>query len=82
MRNSDIIDYRWSQEWPRFYRWIDFLNGIGVIVLLEHSHHLLQIFDMVVAAPLKRAFTFELDQRISWFTDANPGERDKTQIIR
>jgi hypothetical protein len=57
------------------------LNGIDVIVLSEHSSHLLQMFDMVVAAPLKSAFTLKLDRTISWFTDANPGERDKTQIL-
>jgi hypothetical protein len=50
-------------------------------VLSEYSCPWLQVFDVVVVAPLKKAFTFELDQRISWFTDANPGERDKTQII-
>jgi hypothetical protein len=31
---------------------------------------------------IKSAFTFKRDHRISWFTDANPGERDQTQIIR
>jgi hypothetical protein len=59
-----------------------FLNGIGVILFSEHSYHLLQIFDVIVATPLKRAFIFELDQRISWFTNANPREQDKAQIIR
>jgi hypothetical protein len=53
-----------------------------VTVLSEDSSHLLQMFDMVVAVPLKSAFTLERDRRISWFTDANPGERDKTQILR
>jgi hypothetical protein len=40
------------------------------------------MFDTGIAAPLKNAFTLELDRRISWFTGANPGERDKAQILR
>jgi hypothetical protein len=40
------------------------------------------MFDLVVAAPLKSSFPFELDRRISRFTDANPGQRDKAQILR
>jgi hypothetical protein len=37
------------------------LNGIDVIMLLAHSSHLLQMFDVIVATPLERAFKLELD---------------------
>jgi hypothetical protein len=40
------------------------------------------MFDVAAAAPLKRAFKLELDWEISCFTACNPGERDKTQILR
>jgi hypothetical protein len=84
MRNSDmllIIDGHKSHL--NFTAGLIFLlNGIEVIVMVEHSSRLLQMFHMIVAAPLKSAFTLELDRRISWFADANPGERDKAQILR
>jgi hypothetical protein len=46
---------------------IFFLNSIDVIVLPACSSHLLQMFDVAVASPLKAPFKQELDKRMGRF---------------
>lgn len=61
---------------------IFFLNSIDVLVLPAHSSHLLQMFDVAVASPLKTAFKQELDKRVSRIAHADPEQREKAGIIR
>jgi hypothetical protein len=56
------------------------LNGIDVLVLPAHSTHLLQLFDVAVASPIKAAFKQELDKRAGMVIAAGPD--DKTQMLR
>jgi hypothetical protein len=58
------------------------MSGIDVLVLPAHSSHLLQMFDVAVAAPLKVAFKQELDRRVQQFGEAFPGDMNKTQLLR
>jgi hypothetical protein len=38
------------------------LNGIDVLMLTAHSPHLLQMFDVAVASPIKAVFKQQLDK--------------------
>jgi hypothetical protein len=58
------------------------LNGIAVLGLPAHSNHLLQMFDVAVAAPLKTAFIQELDRRIPAIARKAAGNRDDAQRLR
>jgi hypothetical protein len=55
-------------------------NGIDVLVLPPHSSHLLQMFDVGPASPIKGAWKEELAKRMSRISTARPGE--KMQRIR
>jgi hypothetical protein len=54
--------------------------GVEVLVLPAHCTHLLQMFDVAVAAALKVAFKRELDRRVHLLASAAPG--DKAQVMR
>jgi hypothetical protein len=55
---------------------IFFLNSIDVIVLPACSSHLLLMFDIAVASPLKDPFKQELDKRVSRFSHVAPEQRE------
>jgi hypothetical protein len=59
---------------------IFFLNSIEVLDLPAHSSHLLQMFDVSVASPLKTAFKQAREKPIDHVTHANPEHREKAQI--
>jgi hypothetical protein len=58
------------------------LNRIDVLVLPAHSSHLLQMFDVVVATPLKTAFKQEFDLRIPAFARKAEENRVNAQRLR
>jgi hypothetical protein len=60
---------------------IFWLSGIDILVLPAHSTHLLQMFDVAVARPLKTTFKHELDQQIPRFVKENYGSGDKAQCL-
>jgi hypothetical protein len=51
------------------------MNGLNVLVLPPRSSHLLQIFDLSPASPIKTAFKKELNKRLSEISPARPGEK-------
>jgi hypothetical protein len=61
---------------------IFWLSGIDVLALPTHSTHLLQLFDVAIAGPLKIAFKHEFDRQISQLVKENHGHGDKAQCLR
>jgi hypothetical protein len=58
------------------------MSEIDALVLPAHSSHLLQIFDVAVASPLKVAFKQELDRRKQRLSDPISGNANKAQLLR
>jgi hypothetical protein len=58
------------------------LNLIELLALAAYSSHLLQVFDVSVASPLKTAFKQELEKRIDHVTHTDPEHQAKAQIRR
>jgi hypothetical protein len=59
-----------------------FLNSIEMLILPANSSHLLQMFDVSAASPIKTAFKQELDKRVDYITHADREQRKKAYIIR
>jgi hypothetical protein len=57
------------------------LNSIEILVLPAHLGHLLQMFNVSFASPLKTTFKQELEKRIDRIAHADLEHPEKAQII-
>jgi hypothetical protein len=55
---------------------------VDVLCLPSHCTHVIQPFDVAIASPLKTYFKNELKQRLYVIMEADPGKREKTDLLR